>query len=71
MTMNNIQQLQEKISSLELRCLNHSDGDVRHQWAIIADGYMTNGRALWREIDDEKTLNEAIAKAEQLLGSTK
>lgn len=66
-----IKQLQDRVGALELRCFNHSNSDVRHQWATLADGYMVNGLALWSEIDDEKTLSEAIAKAEQLLDSTK
>ncbi len=66
--MDHIKELQNKINTLELRCRNSRSESVRHQWAIIHDEYMTEERVLWSEIHEEATLNEAIARAEELLG---
>lgn len=65
-----IRQLQDKIGGLELQCLNHNNMDVRHQWAVIAEGYMINDKCVWSQIDDETTLHSAIADAERILNNT-
>jgi len=65
-----IKQLQDRIGGLELQCLNHKSMEVRHQWSTISEGYMTNGRCVWSQIDDEVTLHSAIADAERILNTS-
>lgn len=65
--MENIKELQDKVTGLDMQLLNHSNADKRHEWAVTADSILGDERVLWREVEDEEDLNKAIASAEQLL----
>lgn len=67
--MTSIKQLQDRIGGLDLQCLNHHSMDIRHQWSDMSNGYMTEGRAVWSQVEDEAVLNSAIADAERLLSA--
>jgi len=69
--MENLKQLQNKMNSLELECLNHTSSDVRYKWGEFSDEHASQGRLLWSEVNDEQTLMSAIAQAEQLLKDKK
>lgn len=65
--MENLKQLQNRMYSLELQCMNHPNPEVRYKWGDLSEEHSSKGLFLWSEVNDESVLTDAIANAEQLL----
>jgi aspartokinase-like uncharacterized kinase len=56
----------DELKTVELRLLNHSDAQVRHQWGVTSDAILGE-RSVWGDIEDEEELREALNNATALL----